>query len=186
MTISLGCIAVFLGVGLHSLSLLSSSFVEEEHQTWYNFTIVGEFFLFLCLLQKLVMSSGFAAKCEHQLQDNVENSDVRNNTVNHKRQMLRSRIMKNSVEKLYMEIPADAKPFNSNVATNLNYSTNVQKCISNDIGYSSTVTVSTHALWAGVMLPVLSRVMRTWNRTGDKWAHLPDIGDWLVRYGNVM
>ncbi len=38
----------------------------------------------------------------------------------------------------------------------------------------------------GVM--VLCRVLRAWNRTGDKWAHLPDIGDWLVRYvaHNVM
>ena len=28
---------------------------------------------------------------------------------------------------------------------------------------------------------VLCRVAREWNRTGDKWAHLPDIGDWLLR-----
>ena len=29
---------------------------------------------------------------------------------------------------------------------------------------------------------ILSRLQRSWNRTGDKWATLPDVGDWLVRY----
>ena len=32
---------------------------------------------------------------------------------------------------------------------------------------------------AGVL--VSCRIARTWNQTGDKWSHLPDIGDWLVR-----
>ncbi|GAU88712.1 hypothetical protein RvY_01353-2 [Ramazzottius varieornatus] len=29
------------------------------------------------------------------------------------------------------------------------------------------------------MMFVLHRVLREWNRTGDKWAHLPDVGDWI-------
>ncbi len=31
---------------------------------------------------------------------------------------------------------------------------------------------------------MLCRVCRTWNQTGDKWSHLPDVGDWLVRPEN--
>lgn len=27
---------------------------------------------------------------------------------------------------------------------------------------------------------LISRVLRSWNSTGDKWAHLPDIADWLA------
>jgi hypothetical protein len=30
---------LILGTGLHTISLLSSSFVEEEHQTWYFYTV---------------------------------------------------------------------------------------------------------------------------------------------------
>lgn len=31
----------------------------------------------------------------------------------------------------------------------------------------------------GLSIMALLRVLRSWNSTGDKWAHLPDIADWL-------
>ena len=34
---------------------------------------------------------------------------------------------------------------------------------------------------AALLLAVLCRLARTWNQTGDKWAHLPDVADWLLR-----
>jgi ethanolaminephosphotransferase len=33
--------------------------------------------------------------------------------------------------------------------------------------------------WLGLLF--LHRVLRKWNQTGDKWASLPDIGDWLIQ-----
>lgn len=31
-------------------------------------------------------------------------------------------------------------------------------------------------------LLALHRLSREWNRGGDKWAHLPDIADWLLLF----
>ena len=38
------------------------------------------------------------------------------------------------------------------------------------------------AVIACSVLLLLTRVARTWNQTGDKWSHLPDVGDWLLQY----
>jgi len=51
------------------------------------------------------------------------------------------------------------------------------RCCNCDIDVSSAnMTVIT-----ALVLLFLCRVARTWNQTGDKWAHLPDVSDWLVR-----
>lgn len=35
-------------------------------------------------------------------------------------------------------------------------------------------------------LMALIRLARSWNQTGDKWAHLPDIADWLITPDNIF
>ena len=85
----------------HSLSLLSSSFVEEEHQTFYFLVMTAELMILWLNVKHYV--------------------DIRN--------------------KEFAETP----------------------------------------LVACVGVCVISRVLRSWNQTGDKWEHLHDVGDWLNR-----
>nr|CAD7590243.1 unnamed protein product [Timema genevievae] len=86
---------LLLGTVLHSVSLASSSFIEEEHQVWYFLFLTFSLVTLACLYKSLMPSE---------------------------------------------------------------------------------------ALYGGFLL-VLHRILRKLNQTGDKWASLPDIGDWLVQPG---
>nr|CAD7430886.1 unnamed protein product [Timema monikensis] len=86
---------LLLGTVLHSVSLASSSFIEEEHQVWYFLFLTFSLVTLACLYKSLMPSE---------------------------------------------------------------------------------------ALYGGFLL-VLHRILRKMNQTGDKWASLPDIGDWLVQPG---
>jgi len=46
---------------------------------------------------------------------------------------------------------------------------------------ASDVASLNSVVGAAVAMVFLCRVARTWNQTGDKWAHLPDVSDSLVR-----
>ncbi|XP_069681560.1 GPI ethanolamine phosphate transferase 2 isoform X2 [Periplaneta americana] len=94
-----GTVVLVSGTILHTISLSSSSFVEEEHQVWY--------FLWLTFVMVVVY------------------------------QMCTAHV-------------AQSK-----------YSSDWQ-------------------LWCWLSLPILHRLLRKWNQTGDKWASLPDVGDWLA------
>lgn len=37
-----------------------------------------------------------------------------------------------------------------------------------------------------IVLLILHRILRKLNQTGDKWSHIPDIGDWLVLPENKL
>ena len=50
---------------------------------------------------------------------------------------------------------------------------------------TSSVASLNVAIGATLMLLILCRVARTWNQTGDKWADLADVSDWLVRQVSI-
>ncbi|XP_074640189.1 GPI ethanolamine phosphate transferase 2, catalytic subunit-like [Tubulanus polymorphus] len=122
-----GTILLILGTLGHALSLMSSSFVEEEHQTWYFFTTTVYIAMFARLVQMHFV--------------NIETSQINDDSCEN-----------------FLLVKEDSTNGKQN---------------SRFIDY----------IFIGSVF-ILNRILRAWNQTGDKWSHLPDIGDWLVRPEN--
>uniref|UniRef100_A0A182PTV9 GPI ethanolamine phosphate transferase 2 C-terminal domain-containing protein n=1 Tax=Anopheles epiroticus TaxID=199890 RepID=A0A182PTV9_9DIPT len=107
---------VWLGVSFHSISLASSSFVEEEHQTWYYLT--STIMIVLTLKEISVMNSTIGTF-------------------------------------KYTKIDASL----------------VEVC-KEERGVFCV---------ASIAFLCIHVIIRRFNQTGDKWQHLPDVGDWLSK-----
>lgn len=116
---------IVLATLLHGLSLGSSSFVEEEHQTWYFFAMSLLFLLFLRSIREIVQTYDLSLEL-----GNFKTSSVGNETA-YRRTIIRK-------------------------------------------------------IFASILLLFLTRLLRSWNQTGNKWASLPDIGDWLVHDNRII
>ena len=129
------------GTTLHTLTLLSSSLVEEEHQTWY-FLVVTVFLLIGC--EQLVAIAGGNARDANRFSSckPVASSGVDGT----------GRCAVNCADE-WRDVRKDRM---------------------------SSGQRRGQLLAVGVLL-ACCRVARTWNQTGNKWAHLPDASDWLVR-----
>ena len=181
------------GTILHTISLLSSSFVEEEHQTWYFFTLT----LHLCVTLKIlksrvqcdeikIESESYNVDCyssvtnnqKEEIQTNLQQrftklkkksqniQNFKNDDILHLFQLQRSSLMKDNVNDtdFNRENDTDFNTEGSQGDKNIRYKF-PWKCIAVSIG-----------------ILILSRIMRSLNQTGDKWLHIPDVGDWLVRF----
>ncbi|KAL1404570.1 hypothetical protein pipiens_018814 [Culex pipiens pipiens] len=112
---------LLFGSCFHTLSLAASSFIEEEHQTYYYLT--NTLFLLLTLTEIRIMNATIAQV---------------------------DQAAKSSNEVLLEHCRRERDEF----------------CISAVLFFAGHI------------------VLRRFNQTGDKWQHLPDIGDWLGRDGN--
>ncbi|XP_064624734.1 GPI ethanolamine phosphate transferase 2-like [Lineus longissimus] len=144
---------LILGTVGHTFSLLSSSFVEEEHQTWY-------FFMQTINLIILIKYSAEAAHAYY-------NPSRR--------------------KKPWEKAEDSSKGFGGSGLSNRERRRRLRQSSSSECppetsGESSCESVNP---WKFVVLSFICvcvcRILRSWNQTGDKWAHLPDVGDWLVR-----
>ena len=199
---SLPCGLLVIGILLHAVSLLSSSFVEEEHQTWYFFTSA----LFLMIFLE-----------KSTLKKNQTNSEIPE-TVSRQIEIWEDKkSQKCSNEKLF-DHTNEFK--NSNVHNNHSYSKtsriNVDGLMPGGgenhdavLSHQASAEEKTedeydrnfHLRWEAIhemtlqnnflshllavlVLLALGRLSRAWNQTGIKWADRSDIGDWLVKPEN--
>lgn len=133
------------GTCLHSLSLLGTSLVEEEHQTLYFLTTT----LHLCLIFKIIIY-------------NLQSSNTCQGHKSSAYTISREKEDDNS----YMHLPIQVKQ---------------DKC---ELSLLEKAYLPQNKILVLLALSlVLSRILRAWNATGDKWRHLEDLGDILRAVG---
>ncbi|XP_076462688.1 GPI ethanolamine phosphate transferase 2, catalytic subunit-like [Babylonia areolata] len=158
------------GVVAHTLSLLSSSFVEEEHQTWYFFVST---FHTLLLLPHLPLCLGGAALGGSAVPGTVPPPSPSPHSDN-------DRVCVGA---------SSGDSLNDRCFSEVNVLGREQDEVFGDERKEEGVhPVSRRAgmqmvLSAGGVL-MLCRILRRWNQTGNKWLDVPDVGDWLVRPEN--
>ena len=156
-------------IGIHSLSLLSSSFVEEEHQTWYFFTSTLHALLLLYPIASLTVWYGLPRVSEstrtaqQYLGDSISGSNsCQNSGSSSSRSFTRIRNRMRSEEVHLMHCQEKKGD------TALPQELSGEQC------------VKMVASLVGILL--LFRILRRWNQTGNKWLDIPDVGDWLCRW----
>ena len=175
------------GVLLHTFSLLSSSFVEEEHQTWYFLTLT---FFMIILFEKSVLffkkNTRVASEVTPEKATQSECLDGENCGRYRKEKPLNHSLMNPGLNKdpvIFTDVNlgdiVSRKEFvnaETNRRENSCYSREAAKAQYKDLSYCLVVFV----------LLGLGRLSRAWNQTGIKWADSPDIGDWLVKPENKI
>ena len=181
----------FLAVGVlvHVFSLLSSSFVEEEHQTWYFFTST----LFIIIFCE--KSTMFCVRKESNDTGVSEGNAIQSESLEgqNSRRYRNDKTFENGKDFRNAEFLKGHDTF-----TDVNLDSLATKEEENVTSISSinayfpkkstrTVTSKNVVLWncfVVVVLLGLGRLSRAWNQTGIKWADMADIGDWLVKPEN--
>lgn len=139
---------LLFGTGLHSLSLLGTSLVEEEHQTLYFFVTTFH----VCLIFKIVihnLQGSHACQLQKPLHYNSRDEE--------------------EDDKSYMHLPMQVKQEKDQLSL-----------------LEKAYLPQNKILVLLVLSLVLSRILRAWNATGDKWRHLEDLGDVLRTVGGKM
>jgi len=177
------------GTLLHVLSLLSSSFVEEEHQTWYFFTST----LFIVVFSEKTLPF-WTRKKRVNLKTNEETTFL---TESVKDEIFSNCKSSKSLDRRKYFINEDCRQgrgtsFDENLdRLEDRNGVNAEAVTSKNGGSSSGRTQigksEKEVLWSCFLTVVvlgLGRLRRSWNQTGIKWADIPDIGDWLVKPEN--
>ncbi|XP_012941820.1 GPI ethanolamine phosphate transferase 2 [Aplysia californica] len=189
----------FLIVGSlgHALSLMSSSFVEEEHQTLYFLTTTVHVLLLLQLPYQLWNRVRVTKEEPMSKGGNTSVPDDSKRYINLQPdegcygsdQEQRDGECDGEDTRLYQELNRAEIEQRENCVRD--GSGNLQEKDSKKTDNASSVTSggsraalsfksAVHLSFSLVCVLVFLRVMRRWNQTGNKWQHLPDFSDWLV------
>ena len=175
------------GVLLHTFSLLSSSFVEEEHQTWYFLTSTF-FMIILCQKSVLFCKTNTRAASEVTAEKATQSDSLDGENCGRYRKE----------KPLNHSLTHTGSSKDQVIFTDVNLGdlfsrkefVNAETIRRENSCYSREATKAQYrdllsCLVVFVLLG-LGRLSRAWNQTGIKWADIPDIGDWLVKPENKI
>lgn len=182
-------VLVTFGTIGHTFSLLASSFIEEEHQIWYYLTTTSVATCGIVCVYKFINATSDCNKSYNKAQGinycQVTTPDTSSPNPEYSERPKQDTELRNRFidveddseckisDDCTNEVPKQNNHFDTGSNKNINPHVMAKKKqfykdSRNSVGYV-------------VVCLVLSRVLRSWNSTGDKWAHLPDVGDWLIR-----
>ncbi|XP_060576891.1 GPI ethanolamine phosphate transferase 2-like isoform X3 [Ruditapes philippinarum] len=172
---------LWLGTLFHTLSFGSSSFVEEEHQTWYF--LVMTFYLVAMTMEV----KGYVTKVLQKEKIYADNRTFSNISVDlatggfYEQNIVMN---KNGEKKYHFKHFSNSRRNNfQTISDNFD-----QTLLCSDKAITTHSMISLH--WR-FLLPwkqiggiftvmLLGRCMRTINQTGNKWLNTPDLADWLM------
>ncbi|EDV22986.1 uncharacterized protein TRIADDRAFT_57788 [Trichoplax adhaerens] len=163
----------------HTFTLFSSSFIEEEHQTWY----------YICPTFFAMLSLSFLRQyfSETRWGENVI-AKASSRTIPSRSGTRRIRKIVSSSH--YDQTAHSGPVFHQDrmgMAANLtNFEDQRLQSFVSTSDFDDSTTTDKVSIWqakkeilCSTCILACSRLIRSWNRTGDKWSHLPDVGDWL-------
>lgn len=158
-------IFLLLGILIHNVSLLSTSFIEEEHQIWY----------FLTTTYHLIL---FGVACLGSTSSNPNNTET---TRKQKEPSLSSCGVEhcNSFENRLKQYVTES--VSHQVKGDIEKKDSPSRYEADEIANQRSSRGTPLIL---LILLCCDRILRSWNQTGIKWAHQRDIGDWLVNPEN--
>ena len=173
---------------MHTITLVSSSFVEEEHQTFYYLATA----LHILILFQFVVKYLHGFRTIFQRKDNVYKID----SLRDGQEEDGSTYSSNENKKFGLERNEDNALCDTDEQIRLEYEehdkdptegaiSSIQHSASQASGERAALFMTTKSLlhwtFSVVMVLLILRVLRRWNHTGNKWLDIPDFGDWLVK-----
>ena len=172
------------GTLLHTVSLLSSSFVEEEHQTWYYLT-TAYFLIIPCYIFEGQKSDDASTKTTIVQGARNDRTEVKFEEKSVRQRGLQERHQPTgpTVSRENKDFDIASEKFEGGAVQA--HEPDTREATLREKAASKVNTREIVISWAASsILLVLGRISRTWNQTGIKWADRADTGDWLLQPDN--
>ncbi|XP_077982034.1 GPI ethanolamine phosphate transferase 2, catalytic subunit-like [Glandiceps talaboti] len=175
---------------LHTFSLLSSSFVEEEHQTWYFYTMtLNLYFVYKAISQNVLVilrkenSLNVTTPSDSTSDESVPDNQwiSPSNKGQYSMMQVKETTHRNMSGENVRNICVSEQIDNNMQIDSIHEEEDEEIKDDNKPRYQGAGLL----IWA-VVMAICGRLLRAWNQTGIKSADRADVGDWFVRPENKL